>query len=331
MKGFSNQFNDLPDYILKITQEIWENRGLATLNEYYAEHLPMRFPSGLVIGRQNVINGTMATLAEFPDRQLLGEDVIWSGDENEGFLSSHRLLTTGTHLGHGSFGTPTGKTFTIRAIADCAAKENTIYDEWLIRDVSGIVKQLGMDPVEFTRDMIAREGGPEACIKPFHPRDDVDGGYNSRGNDNEWGARLASILTRIMDKDFAVISSEYDRACHVHHAGARDAISWAGADQLWLPFRSSFPSAEFQIDHVIGREDPMQPPRAAVRWSLHGKHDGWGAFGAPTGAEVYVMGMTHAEFGPFGNDGKPWSLRHEFTLVDEISIWKQILLHSGDV
>lgn len=329
MKGFSNQFADLPDYILKITKEIWEDRGLATLNHYYAPDLPMRFPSGLVIGNQNVINGTMATLAEFPDRQLMGEDVIWSGDEDAGFLSSHRILTTGTHLGHGAFGEPTGRKFQIRAIADCAAKDDKIYDEWLIRDVSGIVKQLGMDVVAYTRDMIDREGGPTACTKPFHPRDDVQGGYTSRGNDNEWGARLADVLTRIMEKDFAVIPSLYDRACHIYHPGDRHDISWAGADQMWLPLRSSFPNAKFEVHHVIGREDPMQPPRAAVRWSMTGVHDGHGMFGTPSGAEVHVMGMTHADFGPFGNDGRDWSIRHEFTLYDEVSIWKQILMHQG--
>ncbi len=44
MKGFSEQWSDLPDYILGITKEIWEGRGLATLNHYYAENIPMRFP-----------------------------------------------------------------------------------------------------------------------------------------------------------------------------------------------------------------------------------------------------------------------------------------------
>ena len=322
MRGFSNEFKDLPDYILKITREIWEDRGLATLHHYYAKDLPMRFPSGLVTGNENVINGTMATIAEFPDRELLGEDVIWSGDEEAGFLSSHRILTTGTHLGHGAFGKPTGKRFVIRAIADCAAKDNAIYDEWLIRDVSGIVKQLGKDVRKFTRKMIEREGGFKACVKPFTPDQDVDGGYKSDGNDNEWGQRLKDVLTRIMDKDFAVIPAEYDRACHIFHPGARDSISHQGADRAWLPLRSSFPSAKFEVHHVIGREDPMMPPRAAVRWSLTGKHDGYGLFGAPSGADVHVMGMTHTEFGPNG-------LRHEFTLFDEVAIWKQIMIHQG--
>jgi hypothetical protein len=322
MRGFSNEFKDLPDYILKITREIWEDRGLATLNEYYAPDLAMRFPSGLVTGNQAVINGTMATIAEFPDRELLGEDVIWSGNEDDGFLSSHRILTTGTHLGHGAFGKPTGKRFVIRALADCAAKDNAINDEWLIRDVSGIVKQLGKDVKKFTRKMIAREGGPEAATRPFTPDQDVQGPYTARGNDNEWGQRLADILTRIMEKDFAVIPAEYDRACHIYHPGARDSFSHDGADRAWLPLRASFPDARFDIHHQIGREDPMMSPRAAIRWSLSGTHDGFGLFGAPSGAEVHVMGITHAEFGP-------WGLRHEFTLFDEVSIWKQIMLHKG--
>ncbi len=323
MKGFPDQFADLPDYILKITKEIWEDRGLATLHRYYAPDLPMRFPTGLVTGNQAVIDGTLATLAEFPDRQLLGEDVIWPGDEDAGFLSSHRLVTSGTHLGHGVFGKPTGKRFEIRAIADCAAKDGVIYDEWLIRDNSGIAKQLGMDPRRFARDQIRREGGPGKAARPFTPADDIQGGYLSRGNDSEWGQRLAEILSRIMEKDFAVIRAEYDRAVRVEHPGAVGGWSWEHAETRWMQLRSSFPSAQFAMHHVIGRSDPAQPHRAAVRWSLDGKHDGFGAFGRPTGAPVHVMGITHAEFGP-------WGLRREFTLFDEIAIWKQIHLQTGD-
>ena len=47
-------------------------------------------------------------------------------------------------------------------------------------------------------------------------------------------------------------------------------------------------------------------------------------FGPPTGAPVHVMGFTHAEFGP-------WGLRREWSLWDEVAIWKQILLHTGEV
>ena len=40
MKGFSDCFTDFPDYILGITQEIWEQRNIATLHHYYAKEIP---------------------------------------------------------------------------------------------------------------------------------------------------------------------------------------------------------------------------------------------------------------------------------------------------
>ena len=321
MKGFSEKWTNLPDYILGITKEIWENRGIDTLNHYYAKDIPMRFPEGVSIGNQKTMNGTLATLAEFPDRQLTGEDVIWSGNETDGFLSSHRLLTMGTHTGGGYFGPPTGKKFVIRAIADCAAINNQINDEWLIRDTAGIIKQLGMDPKQFALDLIEREGGAEKCVQPFCPENDVSGPYKGKGNNNEWGQKLSDILKRMMEKDFAVIQSEYDRAVQTEHPGSKTVHSWSDTEALWMNLRSSFPSANFSIDHQIGREDPLLSPRAAVRWSLLGKHDGWGMFGQPTGAKVYIMGFTHAEFGPYG-------LRREYTLFDPVSIWKQIFIKS---
>ena len=66
----------------------------------------------------------------------------------------------------------------------------------------------------------------------------------------------------------------------------------------------------------------MMPPRAAIRWSLYGKHEGWGAFGPPTGAPVYILGACHAEFGA-------WGVRREYVVFDETSIWKQIILQTG--
>ena len=97
MKGFDPKWKDFPDYILGITAEIWEGRGIATLHDYYTADIPVRSPGSVVVGNRGVIAATMATLAEFPDRRLLGEDVIWSGTPEEGMLSSHRILSTATH------------------------------------------------------------------------------------------------------------------------------------------------------------------------------------------------------------------------------------------
>ncbi|WP_227267490.1 nuclear transport factor 2 family protein [Roseobacter weihaiensis] len=322
MKGFDPKFKDFPDYIIGITKEIWEDRGIATLHQYYAEDIVVRSPASVVVGNQNVIGATMATLAEFPDRTLLGEDVIWSGTPEEGMLSSHRLLSTATHARDGVYGKATGKKLTYRILADCHAINNQINDEWLIRDQGAIVRQLGWDPKAYAADLIENEGGAEACTRPLSPATDQPGPYKGRGNENEWGARYTDILTRIMGADMAAIPVAYDRAAHLEYPGGVTGHSHGDVDQFWMGLRASFPDATFQIDHQIGREDPMMPPRAALRWSLTGKHSGWGAFGAPTGAEIYLLGICHAEFGP-------WGLRREYVIYDETTIWKQILLHTG--
>ncbi|MGA9411169.1 MAG: nuclear transport factor 2 family protein [Roseobacter sp.] len=322
MQGFDKKFKDFPDYIIGITKEIWEDRGIATLHQYYSDDIVVRSPASVVIGNQNVIGATMATLAEFPDRTLLGEDVIWSGTPEQGMLSSHRLLSTASHSRDGVYGKATGKKLTYRILADCHAINNQINDEWLIRDQGAIVRQLGWDPKAYAADLIAKEGGPEVCVQPLTPATDQPGPYKGRGNDNEWGAKYADIITRIMGADMAAIPVEYDRAVQVEYPGGVTGHSHGAVDAFWMGLRASFPDATFQIDHQIGRDDPMMPPRAALRWSLTGKHSGWGAFGTPTGADIYLLGICHAEFGP-------WGLRREYVIYDETTIWKQILLQTG--
>lgn len=330
MTGFSQRWRDFPDYIVGITREIWEERGIETLNRTYSTDIPVRTPLGVSRGNQGVIAGTMATLHEFPDRELLTEDVIWSGDEAQGYLSSHRILSTGTHQGDGWFGPAKGARFRIRVIADCAARADTIFDEWLVRDNGGLARQLGHDPRDFARALIAREGGAGQASRPFTPGADIPGDYSATGNDNPWGARYAEMLTRMMDADFAHARAEYDRAVIAEVPGARSLLGARDAADAWLALRSSFPSATFAIHHRIGMDGGMMPPRAAIRWSLDGVHDGWGMFGRPTGARVHVMGIAHAEYGPFGPLGTGTGLRREFVLFDEIAIWKQILLHTGE-
>jgi len=103
MKGFDQTYSDLPDYILKCTAHIWEGRDIAAINWHYGDDLLVRTPAGISRGNGAGKANTMATLTEFPDRQLFGEDVIWSGDKDAGFLSSHRIISTAPHAG-GAFG-----------------------------------------------------------------------------------------------------------------------------------------------------------------------------------------------------------------------------------
>ena len=75
------------------------------------------------------------------------------------------------------------------------------------------------------------------------------------------------------------------------------------------------------IDSAIVNRDAEQPVRLALRWSLRGTHSGFGHFGPPTGAPVFVMGISHM----FIVAGR---IRQEWLLTDEVAIWKQIIAHA---
>ncbi len=272
MKGFDKHWKDFPDFIIGITNEIWESRGIANLHRYYSDDIPVRTPAGISQGNKETIALTMGTLAEFPDRTLYGEDVIWSGSPEEGLHSSHRIFSTATHLGNGIFGKATGKKLGYRIIADTHAINNQINDEWLVRDQGAIVRQIGWDPKDFAVDLIEREGGPEKCSKPFTPEIDLPGPYKGKGNQNEWGYKYADILTNIMNADMSIIPKEYDRACQLEQPGGVTGHSHKDADSFWMGLRASFPNAKFTIDHQIGLDDPMLSPRAAIRFGLYGNN-----------------------------------------------------------
>jgi hypothetical protein len=314
------KWRDFPEYIIGITREIWEGRAIGLLRECYAPDVIVRTPGGISTGNESVIAATLATLAEFPDRTLLADDVVWSGTPETGQLSSHRISCTATHSAAGAFGAASGRRLSFRAIADCHARNNVIDDEWLARDQGAICLQMGIEPRAFAHAQIQLQGGADKAIQPFTPEQDRPGPYTGRGNDNVWGERYADILKRLMRAEIDLVQREYDRAARLAYPDGVEARSHGPAENFWMSLRAAFPSATFTIDHQIGNEDPLLGARAAVRWSLRGRHEGWGAFGPPSGADVYIMAFSHADFGP-------WGIRSETVVFDSTAIWKQILLH----
>ncbi len=323
MKGFDSHFKDLSDYILKITYQIWEEKDVESIKKYYAKDIPVRSPAGVIYGPELVVQATYATLDEFPDRKLLGEDVIWIGNEDLGFLSSHRILTKATHLKDGVYGKASGKKLTYRVIADCACKNNQVYDEWLVRDQGAVVRQLGIDPKEYAINLIEKEGGLDNALAPYDQNTPFKSTYIAPILHNfNPGNHYAEILKSIMDDNKQTFEIDYDRAVQQFQPGG---LIKNGSDEVrrfWLNLRTAFPDSIFNIEHISFIEEKDQPKKAAIRWSLVGPHNGNGIFGSASGANVYIMGINHAEFGERG-------IKNEWILYDETMIWKQILMKTG--
>ena len=315
MQGFDPEFRDLPDYILNITERIWEGREIGAIRHFYAADCPVRSPAGITSGAENVVAATLATLAEFPDRRLLGEDVVWTGDSEAGFMSSHRILSTATHLGDGVCGPATGRTLRYRVIADCAARKNQIFEEWLVRDQGAIARGLGKTPRETAAAQIAAGNAGF-----FLPENDTPGRWDPVLETAGPAAAYAEVWRRIWEeKDLSAIAGGYDPAAILEGPGGLAHAGHSGIERFYLEWLSAFPGAAFQVEHLFALEEPKRETRAAMRWSVRGVHTGFGAFGSPSGADVYVMGISHARI----VEGK---IAAEWVLADEVAIWKQILV-----
>lgn len=324
MRGFDPKFNDLPDFIERITREIWEERGVGTsLGKYYGPDVIVRAANAIVVGNAGVTAATLATLNEFPDRRLVHEDVIWTGNEDDGFLSSHRLISVMRKQNDGAYGTGRGQLVRSRIIADCVVKDGMISEEWLVRDHASFATCLGTTAEALAREHVANELAVQGRVTVFTPAEDVPGPYRAAIDDSADARRYAEGWRTIWDaKTPAAIREHYHQGAAVHVAGGEVLSGHEDYDRFVVAYLASFPDATFTVDHLIVNRDPGQPVRLALRWSISATHSGWGRFGRPTGAPVYILGMTHA----YMVDGR---VTHEWLCTDEVAVWKQILAHES--
>jgi len=322
MKGFNKKYKDFPDYILKITKQIWEGKDVDSIGEFYTENIPVRSPFGITYGNKPVIEATYNTLKEFPNRQLLGEDVIWNGNDDNGYHSSHRILSKGTHLGDGFYGKPTGKDIYYRVIADCACKDNQVYDEWIVRDQGAMVRQIGYTPKEFAQIMIDKEGGLEKAKKLFDKNDVKLSDYNPINVEkNSPGEKYSKILSKVFEEGYDF--KDYNRASNIYWPGNKLGHGREDIAKLWNSLKSIFTDIKFTIEHVGYINEPNKNPRASIRWFLEGIHSKESKdYGEKTNSKLFIMGINHVELNLD-------EVIREWVLFDEVAIWKQILMNSN--
>ena len=320
MKGFDKKYKNFPDYILKITKQIWEGKDVNSIANYYTEDIPVRSPFGVTYGNKPVIDATFATLREFPNRQLLGEDVIWNKDSEDGYHSSHRILSKGTHLGDGLYGKPSGKNIHYRVIADCACKNNQVYDEWIVRDQGAMVRQIGFTPKEFAQKIIENEGGLENSKKIFTLKSDMKSEYKPNpAPKGSVGVKYSNILNTIFTNDYNF--SDYARAASIYWPGNKIGHGREDIEKFWQSLKGAFSNFKFSIEHIGYLEEQGKNPKASIRWFLDANHSNKTSdFGEATNKNIFIMGINHAEI----SDGK---VIREWVLFDEVAIWKQILMN----
>ncbi|GMR10557.1 MAG: ester cyclase [Anaerolineae bacterium] len=320
MDGFDDEFVDIVDYIVKITHKIWEETGVGFIYDYYQPNCSVHTPSGLSYGREEVVAGTLKLLSAFPDRELHADDVIWVGNDRDGYHTSHRITSEGHNTGYSDYGPPTGRQVVWRAIANCFVKDNRIVEEWLVRDELNLVRQLGFDAQEIAAnsaqqdflqpthgeiDRVLGQTTPEAL--PPEPTGDFDiEDFVRRSYHEIWNWRR-------LDRIHSSFSEDY--LCHT--ASGREFENSREYKAFLLSMLGMFPDAKMTIDHLYWNGSEVEGYRAAVRWSLVGTHSGPGIYGEPTGKRVRIMGISHHQV-------RGGEFVEEWTVFDEIALMKQL-------
>lgn len=323
MQGFDDCYADIIDYIIRCTHRIWEERGLDLIDTHYSADCPVYTMAGPVFGAAVVKANTLKTLESFPDRTLLGDAVIWSGDDQAGYLSSHRITSHATNLGASEFGPATGRKIEFTTIADCLCRQNRIIEEWLVRDNAAIVRKLGFD----IRALAAEQAKADQANGPAVWRLDamekvrllatpviataMPDPITAPLDFARW--YFASILQNISADS---IDAAYALDASVILPDERRAV---GHDAIMLARNAIFACFDysaFTLDHVGSViEGPYTD--IALRWSYTARHSGDGRYGAATGREIYILAVTHLRT----IDGQ---IAQEWTVFDELALRRQM-------
>jgi predicted ester cyclase len=324
MRGFEPEYTDIVDYIVRITHRIWEEKEVGYIYDTYQHNCIVHGSMGDAHGREGVVAATLEWLAAFPERRVYADDVIWAGNEDDGFHTSHLVTSVGYNLGHTRYGPPTGKKVLVRAIANCLAKENLIFEEWLLRDELAMINQLGYDldliVGQQARDQLALGALPlptgdlERTVGQYAPQPlparasegfDIEDFIRVTYHDI-WNRRRLNEVSKRFDLSHTCITNNNTL---LQGQGERATAI--------LNTLAMFPDASVSVNHVYWTGDDEQGYHVAVRWTLTGTHTGYGSLGAPSGARVRAMCLSQHRV-------RNGIFQQEFTLLDEMSLRRQI-------
>jgi pimeloyl-ACP methyl ester carboxylesterase/predicted ester cyclase len=329
MDGFDDIYTDIVDYIIRCTHRIWDERNIGLIYTHYTHNCVLYGTTGNIYNREDVVRDTIQRLVSFPERRGMGTQVIWNGNDKDGFYTSHLVTGSGRHTQYGHLGEPTGKPFVSRTIADCMIHRNMIYREWVVADQMAIIKQLGLDPNHFAARTAKTKfdagltsldiGENRRFVGQTRPNEKPDLSHAHNDVEVQTIEMLHEVFVKRM---FGKIAEVYAPTAQYHGPLMKELYGVAAIIHQHLGLIGSLPDASYEIQHVASNPSEEGGTKVAVRWVMEGHHLGYGILGElgdPTGKRVQVMGMSHYHW----KDGR---IVDEWNVYDELSLLVQVKL-----
>ena len=324
MAGFDDEFTDIVDYILRITYRIWEGKQIGLCYDYYSTDCPVYTMAGITIGAEEVTQNTLITLGSFPDRTLVAENVIWGGNDIDGYHTSHLIKTSMSNLGASDMGPATAHSATFLVIAHCIVKDNKIIEEWLVRDNYALTEELGFDVHQVALKKASEplqqrledwnQSELSRVIKtvthkrrPFVGSRSIDStGFIAAMLQNVWNARLLGDVFQSYSKD-----------ARLHCTRNKVLLGCEQIAAFYAQLIGTITQLKFSFDYCCAITNDGGGQDVAVRWTIAGTHGGPGLYGEPTGTPLLILGESQYRI----IDGL---ITEEWTIFDELSILVQI-------
>jgi hypothetical protein len=320
LDGFEPVYRDFVDYIVRCTHRIWEEKNVGLCRTHYSDDCVMHTMAGPSRGKEVVTQNTVGSLASYADRVVLAEDVIWSEDSPGEYYSSHRISSRSTHFGDEPIiGGATMRGTGVTTIADCKVVANLIVEEWLVRDNTTALWQVGADPRTVAAAAAAadKEGDPARhswrsdAIAATRTQSDVaiENGHPA--------APLAAMLrAAFMDDMYGDAATRFSPAVEVRWPSRRRGFGrgyWIGC---MMQLCNALHHRTFRCEHVAARPLPGGDIAVALRWSLAGTHSGTGVWGEASERDLWLLAVSHYRV-------RAGLVLEDATVFDEVSILRQ--------
>jgi hypothetical protein len=324
MRGYEDTYVDIVDYIIRITDRIWEDQDIGYIYDTYRAGCRIFDDSGPRYGVERVVEDTIQSIDAFPDARHYADEVIWAGNEDEGFATSHRAINVGRHLGPWRWGPPTGRKINLWVIANCVSNENEIFEEWVLYNTAARLSQCGID----VRDA-ARRYGNEKLSVPLGEREltEVERLQGARkpepyGPAAEPGFDVEHVVRGLFQdtfnrRDLSAIDRVYAANVRWHGPSNREGYGRADVRSMARGLLATFPDLGLHVDEVYWMGNEQEGFSVSARWTAIGTHRGYALYGEPTGRRVHLWGLSQLYFDA-GLIIEDWTLFNEFDVLAQL-------------